>query len=244
MKQVIISFGILLVMIFPLFAQGVAHSVITPVIFPSNGAPPEGTVTFWSFLKDSSSSWAVSDTIIDGDTIPPNMYKIYYDPPTIPDTFAVVWVECTSFHRFSWDPGDSFFVYVVTTASPGDTFFTSCILNTANPQVLDTLELDVNEARTYPGRFYLTSNYPNPFNPATSISFGIGGDTPVSVRLDIYNLLGDKIKTVIDKELPPGSYEVTWDGMDKYGNPVASGVYFYRLKAGGNLLSRKMLLLR
>lgn len=93
-----------------------------------------------------------------------------------------------------------------------------------------------------PQSFSLAQNYPNPFNPSTAINFDL--PTRSSVRLDVFNLLGRHVRTLVDEELGSGSYVVDWDGTADGGESVSSGVYFYRLTAGSSSLSRKMLLLK
>jgi len=94
-------------------------------------------------------------------------------------------------------------------------------------------------------RFELKANYPNPFNPSTTISYQlpvISGDQQAS--LIIYNQLGQKIRTLISGKMPSGRYEINWDGMDVNHNPVASGIYFYQLRYGKHHSVRKMILMR
>lgn len=96
-----------------------------------------------------------------------------------------------------------------------------------------------------PESITLAQNYPNPFNPETVIRYTIArglGQAPV--RLEVYNLLGQKINTLVQQAQPAGSYTVTWNGRSERGNPVPSGVYIYRLTAGNTVESRKMTLLR
>jgi hypothetical protein len=90
--------------------------------------------------------------------------------------------------------------------------------------------------------FELYQNYPNPFNPVTNIGFRIAdlGFT----ELKIYDVLGREVKTLVNRELLPGKYDVQWDGTSNAGAAVSSGVYIYRLQAGNTVLSRKMLLMR
>lgn len=85
--------------------------------------------------------------------------------------------------------------------------------------------------------FSLSQNYPNPFNPSTVIRFVVPGSRFVSLR--IYDVLGRLVKTLVNKVESPGSYEVTFDAAS-----LASGVYFYRLTAGGYVKTRKMVLIR
>ncbi len=90
--------------------------------------------------------------------------------------------------------------------------------------------------------FHLFQNYPNPFNPSTSISFSLekAGD----VELTIYNVLGQKVRTLIDQYKPAGSYTFMWDGHSDAGNMLTSGQYFYNLKFGTASFSKKMILLK
>jgi len=98
-----------------------------------------------------------------------------------------------------------------------------------------------------PGSFDLNQNYPNPFNPTTTISYTIhrAGNAPVDkTELKIYNALGQEVKTLVDDYQRPGSYEVQWDGTDRNGDKVSSGIYFYRLIKGDSKETRKMVLLK
>lgn len=93
-----------------------------------------------------------------------------------------------------------------------------------------------------PQSFSLSQNYPNPFNPTTTIEFRIASASRVSV--DIINMLGQKVRTLVDQNLSAGSYATEWDGVDDSGRKVASGVYLYRMKSGDFAETRKMTLLK
>jgi subtilisin family serine protease len=93
-----------------------------------------------------------------------------------------------------------------------------------------------------PDKLTLYQNYPNPFNPATTISFRL--EQKARVNLTVYNILGERVKVLIDGDREAGSQAVTWDGTDANGASVASGVYFYRLTADDQTLTRKMSLLK
>ncbi|RMF60153.1 MAG: hypothetical protein D6748_04730 [Calditrichaeota bacterium] len=80
-----------------------------------------------------------------------------------------------------------------------------------------------------PGTFHLSQNYPNPFNPATTIEFHV--PQRAFVELVIFDILGRKVKTLVNTELVPQVYRMEWDGRDESGKPVATGIYFYRFKA-------------
>ena len=88
----------------------------------------------------------------------------------------------------------------------------------------------------------LKGNYPNPFNPETRISYDIKTVTPV--RIDIYNTKGQLIRTLVNSVVDKGHYQAVWDGRDDMGNPVASGVYNYRMQAGDYKATRRMMLLK
>ena len=97
-----------------------------------------------------------------------------------------------------------------------------------------------------PRNFDLSQNYPNPFNPSTTISYTLRpteGALPIT-NLSVFNLLGQKVATLVDEVQLPGTYSVVWDGTDGGSQQVATGVYFYRLGRGNDVESRKMILLK
>ena len=100
--------------------------------------------------------------------------------------------------------------------------------------------------RLVPERFGLAQNFPNPFNPETAIEYDLAVAT--RVRLEVFDLLGQRLRTLVDEPQAAGRYRRRWDGRDEHGREAASGVYFYRLEtrraAGGFQAVRKMLLVR
>jgi hypothetical protein len=105
--------------------------------------------------------------------------------------------------------------------------------------------IENGEPLTTADRFELKANYPNPFNPGTTISYLlpiISGDQNVS--LVIFNQLGQKVRTLMNEIQGPGRHQISWNGLDDNGFHVASGVYFYQLKYGDYTATRKMLLVR
>ena len=105
-----------------------------------------------------------------------------------------------------------------------------------------TIVVGIEDKKVLPVRYKLYVNYPNPFNPYTNIKF----DIPVQsdVTLKIYNILGQEVKTLLSEKLAPGSYKKLWDGRNDIGLKVASGLYFYRIKAGKFIDTKKMVLLK
>jgi hypothetical protein len=97
-----------------------------------------------------------------------------------------------------------------------------------------------NEAGIIPGNFALFQNYPNPFNPRTTIGFQLPKATHVDVS--IFSLLGEKVLMLLDGFKEAGYYQIDWNGTDRSGHKVATGVYFYRIQAGEFVESKKMIL--
>ena len=104
--------------------------------------------------------------------------------------------------------------------------------------------IDHIDPASVPRGFELSQNYPNPFNAGTVIPFIV--TSPISdVRLEVYNILGARVATLIDDRLEAGRYRVTWDGKDASGRALASGVYLYRITVGGaQPVARSMVLLK
>ena len=93
-----------------------------------------------------------------------------------------------------------------------------------------------------PDHFNLKQNFPNPFNPETKIIYDLAQGA--NVILEIYNLLGQRIVTLVNKHQGIGRYEVIWDGKNDLGENVPSGVYLYRMLARDEVFIRKMILTR
>ena len=96
-------------------------------------------------------------------------------------------------------------------------------------------------AAVQPTRFSLGENYPNPFNPATVIPYRL--HQPMSVRLEVFNVLGQHIATLVDGQQAEGFHTARWDGTDAAGQAVAAGIYYYRLSGEGVQATRSMVLI-
>ena len=102
--------------------------------------------------------------------------------------------------------------------------------------------LDVDNNSTIPEVFALHNNYPNPFNPTTNIGYDIPELSKVSI--DIYNIAGNKVKTLVSKEHQPGRYKVQWNATNEFGSPVATGMYIYKIRAKDFVSVKKLLLMK
>lgn len=97
--------------------------------------------------------------------------------------------------------------------------------------------------KNLPTVFALSQNYPNPFNPSTTIEYSL--PKAADVRLTIYNVVGQKVATVVDQKQVAGSYSIQWNGRDQFGQLVSSGIYFYRIEAGSEFIKiKKMIFLK
>jgi len=93
-----------------------------------------------------------------------------------------------------------------------------------------------------PKDFSLSDAYPNPFNPETKINFNLAKSA--NIKMIVYNLLGQKIKTLVSQEMNAGTYSVTWDGKDDFNKQVASGVYLFSFQAESFRTTKKVVLLK
>jgi hypothetical protein len=117
----------------------------------------------------------------------------------------------------------------------------------SNLQYIDLFDRNLTtsiENNDVPGMYKLYNNYPNPFNPSTKIKFEIGYTSSSSPRyenvsLKVFDILGKEITTLVNEQLQPGTYEVTFDGSN-----LPSGVYFYKMTAGNYEVTKKLVLLK
>ncbi len=129
---------------------------------------------------------------------------------------------------------------IMFVAAGGDTVRTFSDSVGAYEIELSTEPLSVDEAM-HPQEFILIQNFPNPFNPATTIEFELL--TPCNTSLTVYNIMGQSVRRLAEGYMTAGPQRVVWDGRNDSGETVAAGVYLYRLTAGGRSLTKKMLLL-
>lgn len=112
-----------------------------------------------------------------------------------------------------------------------------------NKVVLGPTGIQSDNSSVKPGEFQLFQNYPNPFNPSTTIQYLL--PNAAKVKITVYNILGQTIKTLVDNQLQSaGKYTIGWDGKNDKGSAVVSGIYFYRIEADNFMKTNKMLLVR
>ena len=122
----------------------------------------------------------------------------------------------------------------INTASGAGTIIGSVgyknILGLAYSRAITDVEDDNNSSLT-PANYVLRQNYPNPFNPTTRIDFSLPATS--NVKLEIFNILGQKLVTLLNEQMTSGNHSVTWDARDANGNKLTSGIYLYKLVAAG-----------
>ncbi len=161
--------------------------------------------------------------------------------------------DLTSGEVYQWKQGDE--IRMSALGNGWNSSFSSRIgasspFNVAGNLITDDTDTDINGSSnpvgpSLPRAFSLAQNYPNPFNPSTTIKFSVPeGENAVKARLTVFNLRGQEVAVLINRSLEPGDYAVQWDGTDRAGRRVSSGVYFYRLNTPRFNATRKMVILK
>jgi hypothetical protein len=173
----------------------------------------------------------------------PDMFFVYELAETAPD-----WIRLLATGGVI-SPSDQFDIPVKLygNATPGDTAYV--IISTNDPalpvtsvEVIRTMVVGINEQKAVPVTFAISQNYPNPFNPTTSIKYQLPQTS--DVRLLIYNVLGQQVRTLVNGTIEAGYHSVVWDGRNDAGEGVASGVYIYRFEAAEFTRTMKLMLLK
>jgi len=168
-------------------------------------------------------------------------------PSSIVDSVLLNLIQAPSF-SLSAPPGDVSLYWVVNLGTYADTLSDTVrflLVNGHTRSEVENAALGRNAPAVLPSRslsFALLPNYPNPFNPATLITYELFEAT--EIELSVYNVLGQKIRKLERGHRESGSHTVTWDGRNDRGHEVGSGVYFYRLSSPDQHVTRKMTLLK
>lgn len=131
---------------------------------------------------------------------------------------------------------------VIDIKRPAQSYEWPCFMGTYNRggNILQPTNEDDNVLPVF--NTALNGNYPNPFNPSTTISFSLKEKAQVS--LNIYNQRGQKVHTLLNGKMPAGNHHLTWNGTDDNGNSVSSGVYYYKMQSGNYTSTRKMIMMK
>lgn len=194
----------------------------------------------------------------DADIGTASMYLIRYSSDTITE---LNWLAPTSeFSNFVINPltpsaSGALETFTITNLDPGRSYYVAIrafdelpnasILSNVTSAVakLDlSLDADDDEFAGLPEDYQLSQNYPNPFNPDTEIPFAL--PTNANVNLSIYNSVGQKVATLVEGNMSAGTHYASWNGKNDQGQPVASGIYFYRLSSTEFNQTKKMVMLK
>lgn len=141
---------------------------------------------------------------------------------------------------FSGDSLEVTDVNMQLTLAPGEFhIYTTVKLPTPEGDILSDVNELPNKLRV---KYSISQNYPNPFNPSTVINFSIPQFS--NVEIGIFNILGQKVKTLLSKNMQAGSYSVSWNGTNDINEKLSSGIYFYRIKAADFIKTKKMILVK
>jgi len=136
------------------------------------------------------------------------------------------------------DPNNDYYV-VGHSFSPVNKGSDVCLLKVEGPIKTDA---DGFDGTGHPDRYVLDQNYPNPFNSVTTIEYRVPARSRVTI--EVFNVLGQKVKTLVDEDKTAGPYMIDWKGDDATGRPMATGVYLYRFQARNQVQTKKMLLMK
>jgi len=219
--------------------------------------PQRREITLGSVVRQEDGSLAVPVLIDDMEGVLAGTFALTFLPHHL-EPIGVRSTELTREYLFadhSW--ADSLrFSFAGVTAAQGSGPVAELLLRPLSDDAdlstaLALAEVQLNEGRieplfqarsALPSVFALYANYPNPFNPQTTLRYDLPRDG--RVRLTIYNLVGQRVRTLVDRHQSAGHYRLTWDGKDDAGFAAASGLYLYRLESATGSLVRKMLMVK
>jgi len=172
-------------------------------------------------------------------------YKVYYGMRSGQYDFAVEAFLDTSFTFTELDSARYYFAVTALDTAGNESGFSEEISWKPKPGDPVGIGDDVAGGPGLPRSFALSQNFPNPFNPSTAIRYSIapsGNRESVATSLRIYDTRGREVRTLVAEAKRPGEYTVQWDGADDRGVRLASGTYIYRLQAGNDSSTRKMVI--
>lgn len=208
-----------------------------------NGIDPNDADEVYGYMKGLL-GYSASPYIYNGDTL---TYECSGDPVGGTgdlDPFSADKRMIGTVGPFDFAPGDSQYVMIRMAVGQGMSTLSSISDLKMRFSIPFNYPTDVDDITPagLPDRFELAQNYPNPFNPTTTISYRL--PTKAKVTLEIFNILGQKVATLIDAEQTAGTHKVEWNGTNEAGDQVTTGVYLYRLSTDKFKQTKKMMLLK
>ncbi|MEA2095659.1 MAG: right-handed parallel beta-helix repeat-containing protein [Candidatus Cloacimonadota bacterium] len=221
--------------------------VIDITIIDGNDNPAYGIVDY----EPHRSPYPPPTNVVFG----PEAWVIYWEPPELSYTYATLTGYNVYLDDFSFPlatVGIDVFEYEYVDLVNGQEYVggVSAVYEEGESGILEVIFWPWISAEEELQSIFNLSNYPNPFNPTTTISFNLTTEYTENTEIVIYNLKGQKVKTLDCSNLFAAAskqlmHSITWNGTDDFGKPVSSGIYFYKLVSDGkNIASKKMLLLK
>ena len=158
------------------------------------------------------------------------------DPADEPDEFLLEATDEDPWERGVWT------VMTILGDPIGDDNGDEIYLDNVVLKQLGASAIDNEAAANAPSVFALKNNYPNPFNPTTTIEYSL--DKADDVTINVYSVTGELVRTLTNASMSAGSHKVTFNGLDNNGNPLSSGVYFYSLQTSNRSITKKMILMK
>ena len=179
-------------------------------------------------------------------------YELHYSIVIQEPFREVTWLEIDQ-NNGILEPGENDIITLTFEAGllEEGTYLAELVINHTDPfndDIVVPVTMNISSVNagygTTPVLTQLKGNYPNPFNPTTTISFSTTGNSEANTEIIIYNLKGQKIKTLVNKRLPAGNHSVIWNSKDENSKSVTSGIYFYKMKTYNYTSIKKMILLK
>jgi len=213
------------------------HFVLSDTVYSDNRIPPRGSTNAG---LQAIQSPVVDYAYADGQYWDDTEYTL---PAEAESVYVTLYYQTTTKEYIEFLRDEN------TTNSAGQDLYTNWVAQgMVPPEVIAQVRTSVDvtdtgvEDDSQIHRCFLDQNTPNPFNPVTTIRYGMAQRGPVRMR--VYDVAGRVVRTLVDGEIDPGSYLVTWDGRNEHGGELASGVYYIRYDAGEQRFLRKAVLLR
>lgn len=232
--------------------------------WPAPAPPPAGAIVFNNVNIDENNLVNIPVSIKNGSNIQTLELIVNYDESIITyQSFSQLMLGSGNFvSSAKISDGVASFMYATISLQSGNITPGKIILNLGSSipsyfHISSSYRLnggDVTEGPSYthgvtnveenliPEKFEVAQNFPNPFNPTTTIKFGLPEASQVTVK--IFNMIGQEVKTLVNEFKNAGTYSVTWNGDNESGKKITSGVYIYRVTAGNNVQTMKMILMK